>query len=113
MAADQCDHWTVTPWPTARASVLTDSISGTASASAPRNPASNTAAPGGKRVPVAAAIASASATSEAAAPGRKAGHRVQPDHQLGEQARLAAGLELAGRNRAPALLVPHHHRGDH
>ena len=42
------------------------SISGAASASSPRNPASNTLENGAKRVPVASAIASPSATSEAA-----------------------------------------------
>src|SRR5215472_12768427 len=110
MAAAQCDHWTVTPWPAARAAVLTDSISGTASASAPRNPASNTAAVGGEAGPCRRRDGlrlrdQGSGRGKIAAPGRKGGHRVHPDHQLGEQARLAAGLELAVLDRLPALLA--------
>ena len=104
------------PWPVARAIVITASISRGGLGFCPAESGEQhgrdrgEAGPGRRRdgLPL---RDQRSSLGEIAAPDRKDGYRVHRDHLLGEQARLAAGLELAGPYRVPALLVPYHVRG--
>ena len=98
---------------------MMDWISGTASASLPRNAASIIAATGAKRDPVASQTAPASAISEVAAAKSPLhtvshSHTVQKERELVERADVTGELNLPD-GHAPALVVPEsfvRHRGD-
>src|SRR5262249_23098947 len=105
------------PCPAARASAITASISGTASASAPPNPASTTAPSGAWRGPPPPPLpppppASRAATAATPPPGLTNAPPVHPPHHPSRHPRLAAALHLAVLTRIPALPAPHHDRDD-
>jgi hypothetical protein len=90
---------------------MTASISGGGLDFWPRNPASNKAPWGGEASPGRGPDDphlrdQRSSRRRISRPDGKDDHRVQLDHRLGQQARLAAGLELEVLNRVPALVVP-------